>query len=120
MRFVLLDRENVAAPRRFATKAAAGAALLTIAVRHYVVKRKPLPSLVYESAGKRLIPFGLYVARDGHGLELVGSFYARNREVALKYLLAAAAGRSWPDTPAAMFHVVELTAAEQRHYSGAA
>lgn len=119
MRFVLLDRENLAAPRRFATKAAAGAALLTIAVKHYVVKRKPLPSLVYEQQGKRIIPFGLYVAREGRTLECVGSFYARNREPALKYLLAAAAGRSWPGTPAAMFHVVELTAAEQRHYDRA-
>jgi len=119
VRFALLDRENVAPPRRFATKAAAGAALLAIAVKRYVVKRKPLPSLVYENAGKRIIPFGLYVHREGRGLECVGSFYARNREVALTYLLAAAAGRDWPGTPAAMFHVVELTAAEQRRYNAA-
>lgn len=119
MRFALLDRENVAPPRRFATKAAAGAALLAIAFDRYVVKRKPLPTPVYTGFGKRLVPFGLYVHRGGRGLECVGSFYARNREIALKNLLAAAAGRAWPGTPAAMFHVVELTAAEQRHYDRA-
>lgn len=119
MRFALLDRDNVVPPRRFATKAAAGAALLAIAFERHIVKRKPLPTAHMTPFGKRLVPFGLYVHREGRGLDCVGSFYARNREVALKYLLAAAAGRDWPDTPAAMFHVVELTAAEQRRYNAA-
>lgn len=114
MRYALLDRSHQATPRRFLTAAAAGMALLEIAMERWVVKRRQDVEKILMPEGRPLFPFGLYVAEKSVSLRLVGTHYSCFRATALPILLAAASGRAWPGTPAAHFHVIELTAAERR------
>lgn len=114
--FEIRDRTYTRLPSCHDTKAAAGLALLQIAVKEWhVMRRRDGPALQVPE-GKPLAPFALYVRRhDGDGLDLIGNCYAFSRENALRILLAAAASKTWPNTPAWSLYVEELTPAERRH-----
>lgn len=112
MRFALLDRTYGREPQRFDTLAAAGAALLNIAARRWVVKRRHDMAKLIVPEGKPLALFSLWIAPHDGPLEIAGHHYARTREYAMKVLLAAATKKTWPGAP--HMHVVELTAREIR------